>query len=228
MEERLFELLRLAVEEFIASAQPVGSQSLVHTYKLDMSPATVRNWFAELEDRGLLMQPHTSGGRIPTEHGFKTYIQMHVRPRAVSRRDREWLEQALAATDEDGRRLKNVAKALAELSGLAVVLGTNVADTYYTGLSQLFAQPEFVASERVISLSEILDHLDETLVRVRKDAPQTPTILIGRDCPFGPACGVIMMNVPQGMIGILGPMRMHYIQGLSLMQNLHTLLSSRL
>ena len=71
MDERRSSLFQAIVEEYIASAQPVGSQALVSRYNLEVSPATVRNWCAELEEEGLLMQPHTSGGRIPTEQGFQ-------------------------------------------------------------------------------------------------------------------------------------------------------------
>lgn len=225
METRLANLLRIIVEEYIATAQPVGSQSLVERYRLDISPATVRNWFAELEDLGCCMQPHTSGGRIPTEHGFQTYIELFIRPKTPARRDRETLEQAAMAPDEEGRRAKNVAKALAELSGSAAVMGWRHADTYYTGLSQLFAQPEFKDWQRVINLTEILDHLDDALNTLRKTRFNQPRILIGKECPFGPACGAVIASTDDALIGLLGPMRMDYQRALSLMTTALEILS---
>ncbi len=67
-------LLSLIVHEYVRSAAPVGSQSLVESYKLDMSSATVRNELSELTDKGLLRQPHTSAGRVPTEDGYRFFV----------------------------------------------------------------------------------------------------------------------------------------------------------
>lgn len=210
MDERLLNLLRIVVEEHVATAEPVGSQALVERYKLDVSPATIRNWFADLEAHGLLMQPHTSGGRIPTEKGFKTYLDRFIEEKPANKRDRDAIEKAALLPKEDGRRLKNVAKGLAELSGLSVFLGLGEADTFYTGLSQLFAQPEFKDSQRVVNLSEILDHLDEALAQIRHRPYERPHILIGQDCPFGPSCGIVVVTHDTELIGVLGPLRMDY------------------
>ena len=218
MEPRLSHLLRILVDEFISTAEPVGSQSLVDRYRLDVSPATVRNWFSELEEEGFVMQPHTSGGRIPTELGFRTYVSLFVQPKPVSKRDHDQLVKAATIPSDDGRRLKAVSKMLAELSGQACVAGLNEADTFYTGLSQLFTHPEFQNWQRVVSLTEVLDHLDEALLGLRRQRFDIPKVFIGRECPFGPICGTVMVSTGDGLIGILGPMRMDYQYTFSLMQ----------
>lgn len=224
MEERLSNLLRIVIDDFIATAEPVGSQAVVDRYKLDVSSATIRNWFATLEEEELLMQPHTSGGRIPTEKGYKLYIDQFVREKPASKKEREALEKAALVANDHERKLKQVVKALAELSGLAAFAGLGNADTYYTGLSQLFSQPEFREAERVINLSEVLDHLDEALSSLRTRSIQSPQILLGTECPFGPSCGVLIAQTNYGLIGILGPMRMDYQQNYSLtLTALHTL-----
>lgn len=213
MDERLGNLLRLVVEEYVSTAEPVGSQALVERYKLDVSPATIRNWFATLDDRGLLMQPHTSGGRIPTEAGFKEYVSTWVVPRPSGKRVKERL--AAAAKADDDRKLKMVARELAETSGLAAIVAHHESDTYYTGLSELFGQPEFRNWQRVVDMTQLLDHLDDTLSDLRRKSFPAPHILLGKECPFGPACGSVLATVPGGMIGILGPLRMDYQDALS-------------
>lgn len=218
MEERLSTLLRAVVEEYVTTAEPVGSQTLVARYRLDVSPATVRNWFAELEEEGCLMQPHTSGGRVPTEKGFRDYVARFVEPKFPGKRDREAIAKAALVPDEDGRRMKSVAKMVAELSGQAVVVGLQESDTFYTGLSQLFVQPEFKNWQRVVSLSEVLDHLDEGLNALRRRPITGPQILIGRECPFGIACGTVLAMSGDALVGILGPIRMDYQHALSLLQ----------
>ncbi|MBP9763072.1 hypothetical protein KBD34_05695 [Patescibacteria group bacterium] len=210
MDERHASLLQAIVEEYIASAQPVGSQSLVSRYNLDVSPATVRNWCAELETEGLLMQPHTSGGRVPTERGFQAYVTRFVVPKACPKRERDLLERAFLTETDPERRLKALAKTLAELSELAVVAALGEADTYYTGLSHLFSQPEFRDWQRVVSLTEVLDRLDGALLQIRTVRLEDPRVLLGSDCPFGQAAGVILLSVDSSMIGVLGPLRMDY------------------
>ena len=226
MDERLTKLLQVAIDEYIATAEPVGSQHLVQRYRLDVSPATIRNWFTELEEAGYLAQPHTSGGRIPTEAGFRLYAELFVRPRSSSKRERDVLERAAQVPREDGRRLKSIAKALAELSNQATFVGLMEADTYYTGLTQLFSQPEFKNWKQVVSLTEVLDHLDETLDALRRQQYLEPYLMLGKDCPFGAICGSIVLSVEDGIIGILGPLRMNYQHAFSLLVTAKHLLNA--
>jgi heat-inducible transcriptional repressor len=71
-------ILRAVIEEYVTTATPVGSQALVQRYRLGVSSATVRNVLAELEDAGLLSHPHTSAGRVPTDHGYRFYVESIV------------------------------------------------------------------------------------------------------------------------------------------------------
>lgn len=71
-------ILRAVIEEYVTTAQPVGSQALVERYRLGVSSATVRNILAELEAAGLLTHPHTSAGRVPTEQGYRYYVESIV------------------------------------------------------------------------------------------------------------------------------------------------------
>lgn len=226
MHERLTKLLQVAIDEYIATAEPVGSQHLVERYKLEVSPATIRNWFTELEEAGYLAQPHTSGGRIPTEEGFRLYTELFVRPRPSSKKERESLERASLVPWEEGRRLKSVAKALSELSGQATFVGLLEADTYYTGLTQLFSQAEFKNWKQVVSLTEVLDHLDETLDGLRRQRYQEPFIMLGKTCPFGAICGSIVLSIDDQVLGVLGPLRMNYQHAYSLLLTAKQLLTA--
>jgi heat-inducible transcriptional repressor len=78
LDHRAQAILRAVIEEYITSANPVGSQTLVERYRLGVSSATVRNILAELEAAGLLDHPHTSAGRIPTDHGYRWYVESIV------------------------------------------------------------------------------------------------------------------------------------------------------
>jgi heat-inducible transcriptional repressor len=81
LSERQKLILGLVIQEYVESAQPVGSKSLVRRYSLDISSATVRNEMAALAELGLLRQPHTSAGRVPTEEGYRYFVgQLMRRP----------------------------------------------------------------------------------------------------------------------------------------------------
>ena len=72
VDERKLEVLRAIVEDFIATSEPVGSKALADRHNLGVSPATIRNDMAALEEEGLIAQPHTSAGRVPTDAGYRS------------------------------------------------------------------------------------------------------------------------------------------------------------
>lgn len=227
MDDHLKRLLAIVVEEVIETGEPVGSARLVETRKMDVSPATVRNWFAELEADGFIHQPHTSSGRIPTEKGYRFYLDELIEHRPLAKRLKQELEHAVMIQGDDSIRVKAAAKQTAEIAQNAVLLGLNEADTFYTGLTHLFAQAEFRDWQRMVSLGEALDRLDDILRRVRSVTFNEPTALIGSSCPFGNACGSILVTLPDGtLFGLLGPMRMDYRTGFALMNAAKELLNN--
>lgn len=227
MEEHLEQILKLVIDQAVQTGEPVGSQSLVAQFDLKVSPATVRNYFMELEETGYIMQPHTSSGRLPTEKGYRFYLQNLLKPKTLSKKEMADLSEAAKCEKEENRRLKALAKTAAELAQNATVVGIGNMDSYYTGLANLFAQPEFKDWNRIVSISDILDRLDEVLGKLRHVRFDEPTTLIGSECPFGAMCGAVLLTGPQGsLIGILGPMRMDYPQAISLMKKMQQLITS--
>ena len=74
LDDRKLEVLRAIVEDYVATQEPVGSKALVDRHHLDVSPATIRNDMAVLEEEGYIAQPHTSAGRIPTDKGYRLFV----------------------------------------------------------------------------------------------------------------------------------------------------------
>jgi len=210
METRLSDILTALIDDYITTAIPVGSQALVRMHKLDVSSATVRNCFAELESSGFLIQPHTSAGRIPTEKAYRWYAD-ELRNTSISNNDLSPLSTLQFEDAEPISKLKRIAKACVKVTGVAALVGTNSSDTYYTGLSELFAQPEFQDWSKVVSMGSVLDDLDERISKLREQRYIEPTIMLGRECPFGNACAAMLLTLPENAILILlGPMRMNY------------------
>lgn len=110
---RRLEILRAIVDEYVATQEPVGSKALAENHNLGVSPATIRNEMAVLEEEGLITQPHTSAGRIPTDLGYRTFVDQlaSVKPLSVPERRaiETFLEGALDLDDVVMRTVKLLA-----------------------------------------------------------------------------------------------------------------------
>jgi heat-inducible transcriptional repressor len=105
LNDRQREVLTAIIEDYIATAEPVGSRTLTKRRKIDVSPATVRNTMADLEELGLLSAPHASAGRVPTVAAFRMYVERLAQRGRISSRDRELIQAlTLAATDNGDLR----------------------------------------------------------------------------------------------------------------------------
>src|SRR6476659_5731377 len=100
--DRRLEVLRAIIEDFIATNEPVGSKTLADRHNLGVSPATIRNDMAVLEEEGLIAQPHTSAGRIPTEKGYRLFVDRLSQVKPLSPAERRAITTILqGAVDRD-------------------------------------------------------------------------------------------------------------------------------
>src|SRR5579884_3113932 len=125
LNERSREIFRMIVDAYVETGEPVGSRTLSRRGQLDLSPATIRNVMADLEDGGLLYAPHTSAGRLPTEAGLKLFVNGLLEIGGLSEEERRSIESLCVA------RGKSLSQALEEattaLSGLSHCAGLVVA-----------------------------------------------------------------------------------------------------
>lgn len=121
LDARAREVLRAVVQQFIASGDPVGSSHLTRTGEFEVSPATMRNVLSELEELGYLEKPHTSAGRVPTDQGYRLFVDSLLQLREPSARDRELIESGLSnvAVEE---KLQVAGRVLHQLSHHAAVV----------------------------------------------------------------------------------------------------------
>ncbi|MCW2491377.1 MAG: heat-inducible transcriptional repressor [Pseudonocardiales bacterium] len=129
VEDRKLEVLRAIVEDFIATNEPVGSKAIVDRHNLGVSPATIRNDMAALEDEGLIHQPHTSAGRVPTDAGYRMFVDRLTSLKPVSAAERRAIEKFLDNSVDLDSVLHNAVRALAQLT-------RNVAVVQYPSLSR--------------------------------------------------------------------------------------------
>ncbi len=215
MTDRQAQILRAIIEQYAEVASPVGSSLLAKLF--GVSSATIRAEMAELENSGFISQPHTSAGRIPTDKGYRLYVnQMSDDDRGTASEGRA--QKALTARVASGglpeRTIRNAVDTLVELThnlGLATI-GDQL---YMAGLSNLFGQPEFIHPGQVQEVARLLDNLEPWL---REAAPNDPlSVYIGRENPIGAGAGVSLIisrfrspYSDRSYIGVLGPTRQSY------------------
>lgn len=124
LERREREILRALVQDYIQTGEPVASQPLLARHELDCSPATVRSVMSDLEALGFLEKPHASSGRIPTERGYRLYVDSLLKVRPPSPQDRDRIERLAHAASDVGRLLEGTADLLHSLSHHAGVVTT--------------------------------------------------------------------------------------------------------
>jgi len=229
MEDRQKNLLKYIIEEHIKTAAPVSSSLMAEKYFPELSSATIRNEMAALEEAGYIVQPYTSAGRIPTLIGFKHYVENLDADETLSAKDENNLDKLDLSGDREN--IKSLAKKLAELSNDAVVVGFSPFDVYYTGLSNLFSQPEFVDSGLVHSMSQVIDSLDNVMEQFFQTAGDDSEIMLGDDNPFGQDCSAVVSKMVfsdgEIVMMILGPMRMDYSRNLNLVDYIQKKLNEK-
>lgn len=216
LNERQKALLKIVIETYIETAEPVGSKFLTEQGGFEVSGATLRNEMRELEEKGYLTHPHTSAGRVPTELGYRLYIKELMKPEALPKKTQKELEEALKEF-EGTQRAKELAKYISQYTGSAVIMAHHPDSLYYTGLSQLFSQPELLEQAHALNISTMFDQCEERMAILYRIVSEPVQIFVGSENPLGAACGTVVCRVGPGLIAILGPMRMNYakIIGLS-------------
>lgn len=129
VEDRKLEVLRAIVEDFIATSEPVGSKALVERHQLGVSPATIRNDMAVLEEEGLIVQPHTSAGRVPTDAGYRVFVDRLTAVKPLTGAERRAIHAFLDEAVDLDDVLRRAVRALAALT-------RNVAVAQYPSLSR--------------------------------------------------------------------------------------------
>ncbi len=219
MNERQAQILRLIVDEYVRTAEPVSSKQLCERYNLPFSSATVRNDMAVLETEGFITQPHTSAGRIPTEKAYRQYIAAVRRPRHI--RVQILMRPVTKQISTPEERLHRVGMALAEASDEAVMLATSRPWNTTVGMAHLLRKPEFRTPDSILGLASTLEQFDHAYQELLKTAPENVTVLLGEESPFGEGLSSIVVRLKldseiKGVMGLVGPLRMDYMRNMAL------------
>lgn len=212
LSERQQNILRLVIEEYIATAEPVGSQTLTDNTTLNVSAATIRNELRDLEDLGFLTHPHTSAGRIPTEQGYQYYVDKLMVPKVPTEQEKKEIIDCVANCRDTQQAQKQIAQYVATSLSDAVIIVHGHERLYYTGLSALFTQREFQEYTYTISVSQIFDHFEHNLEDVYANVSNTGiSICIGSKNPLGSTTSLVGVRIGEDdLFLIFGPLRLDY------------------
>ena len=213
-------ILGIAINEYIKTVSPVSSRCIAREHLVDLSPATIRNILAELEIEGYLTHPHTSAGRIPTQHGYRYYV--------------DHLMEEIQLLEEEEKSIRETYDAdIKELESLLDKTSEVVSDlTHYTsiisvdgwgkkifcrGTSFVVGYPEEQDIEKMRNILAALDEKEWLLAIINQDLNKKIDIYIGHEmaCAQINSCSLVvsryqMKSGLSGRMAVLGPTRMNY------------------
>lgn len=236
MNSRQQKIIAAVIEEYTNTATAVGSEVLAKKYLPGTSSATIRNDMVTLEKEGYLHQPHISSGRIPTDKGYRYFVEKIMKKSELSQKEQEKMQRELLKMKAKNTRLmKTTAKLLSHLSGSLAISGIMKKDEFYEfGMSELLEQPEFKEMDEVCRLAEVLDYIDEKFdVLSEKLKGGETKIFIGKENPIDEISGCSMIVSPyktrsgeKAILALIGPKRMKYAKNKSLLEYMKKILSS--
>lgn len=233
MNERHSKILAAVIGEYTKTGLPVGSSVLVDVYGLDVSGATVRGDMVVLEQAGMLYQPHTSAGRIPTDVGYRYFVEEIMADRELSKREQQSLQRELLKLKAQNIRLmRTTAKLLSTVSGYAaVIVNAQTGESAEFGLRNLMAQVDAENIDDLCRIAETLDYIDEKCDTLMEELDSDETqIFIGAENPISKAKNYSMVvsryeqNGEAGIIALIGPKNMKYNKNKSLINYVKKLL----
>jgi heat-inducible transcriptional repressor len=217
--QRQVEILRSIIEEYINTADAVGSETLEKKHNLSASPATIRNEMVKLTELGYLKKLHISAGRVPTPQGMKFYVKQLMKEKELSVAEEVGLkEQVWDLRDKEQLCLKQLTKSLAEKTKSLAITTTDDGDIFCAGYANIFEIPEFFDIDVTKSLFSVIDQFDylkDIFAHLLGD--EDIHVLIGED--LGPRLqgpyGFVFTRYQtpmrlSGEIGVVGPNRLDY------------------
>ncbi|MFA4982489.1 MAG: hypothetical protein WC592_08510 [Candidatus Omnitrophota bacterium] len=216
--KRQEEVLAIIVAHYVDTAEPVGSRFV--SRKLGLSSATIRNCMADLEDMGFIMHPHTSAGRIPTDKGYRYYIDSIMRVKNLNehmvRAINEQYDQAMRSLEDVMEKTCHLISGLTNYVGLTIF--SQYDKLYMDGASHIIEQPEFKDLKKLYIILKCLEEKRDILNLLGDELnDERLTIHIGKENRSTrlSECSIVsrgykMKGKVTGRVGVIGPKRMAY------------------
>lgn len=226
LSDRRQKVLAALIEEYVARALPVGSQTLAERYRFNVSPATIRNDLSALENEGFISQPHTSAGRIPTDIGYRTFVDSLIDSDAIEQDEESLkaLKQLKQTAKELDELLDKTSQLLAQFTDCLSIVAPSDHDRFkQLGMTSLMRQPEFVQTSSLMPIMQMLEDntaLFHVLDTTAHDSVE-PQVKIGKENEVPDLAGVSVIACRYGygddggIVAIIGPTRMNYTRAIA-------------
>lgn len=218
--QRQIDILKFLIEEYIETAEAVGSETLEKKYNLSASPATIRNEMVKLTNLGYLRKAHSSSGRIPTPLGMKFYVKQLMKEKELSIAEEVAVKERLWDFRGTQRLMKELTNSLSEKTGALAIAATSDGGFYASGQAKILEMPEFFDIDITRNLLGIIDEFDylTNIFSSSLEEEEDIHILLGEE--LGPKLqaglyGLVFThfegsNNLSGDLGVLGPVRLNY------------------
>lgn len=221
LNQRKQKILGAVVTDYLHTAEPVSSEKIAKKYLHDVSSATIRNEMAILEEEGFLRHPHTSSGRVPSDTGYRYFVDQLMKIRELTQKEIDFIEGEYGKAGKNLEELLHTTlKVAATLSHLLAVVTTPSLPfkVLSSGLSNIMKQPEFSDTEHIRNMLSIIEQEDMLSNMMTRNAKESDiTIKIGSEIKHKKIkdCSIVMSRYDMlgqslGTISIIGPTRMTY------------------
>ncbi|MDP2967009.1 MAG: hypothetical protein Q8N87_01205 [bacterium] len=225
--ERQEKILNTIVQEYIISAQPVSSQLLEKRHNFGICPATIRIEMQRLTDGDFIFQPHTSAGRVPTDKGYRFFVDNLLEKGVSEFEDVFEIEDIFQGAKKDIFKLASrLTKFLAEESSNFTILNLLERDFFWKeGWEEILREPEFEEKDLILNFTELLESFEENIENLKINSGIK--IYIGKENPFSKTKDFSIISskcyLPDdetAVLALLGPKRMDYDRNISLINYL--------
>jgi heat-inducible transcriptional repressor len=235
--DRQQQILEYVIKDYVKNAEPVSSGRICDLYGLDCSSATIRNELNHLTQKGFLNQPHTSGGRVPTDKAYRYLVDTLMGDNELSLTEQKKLQKEYIKLKAEYKRLAKLSSRLLSrfTSGVAVGGDLEGSDAYESGISRLLKEPEYTNMENVSEVVELIEYFDEHLKDLSTQLQDNqPKVLIGKENQLVTVKGhsIIVSGYEseegqKGVLALIGPKRMNYQKNLALIKGIIKSITSK-
>ena len=235
MTDRQNLILERVIKEYVDSAEPISSGLLEKKYDFNLSPAMIRIEMEKLTDAGYLFQPFVSSGRVPTDKGYRYFVDKLLNEKSVKTKEPKELRDLLDREGDDFWGFgQSFAKMLSQMSSMMAVVSFPEEDRLFKeGWENIVRMPEFADREIIFGLTDFIDDMERNIDDVCEESAgsnkqQTGiTIYIGEESPFGKVKGFTIISSScsfpkkkKGTISLVGPKRMAYERNIGILNSL--------
>jgi len=235
-ESRRKAVLTAAINRYIKEASPVASEDIADEF--DLSSATIRHIFAELEESGYITHPHTSGGRVPTDKGYRYYVDFLLSQMELLDDEKDSIvkkySREIRKLDDTLEETSELIAAVTHYAGIVSFLEWQN-KFFYKGVSRILEHPEFRDFDKVRMVIKMLEDKERLLNVINRDFDGKVKVYIGGESGFPEmqSCSLVVSNYrrknkPSGKLAVLGPVRMEYNHIIPVLEYISDVLSETL